>query len=307
VRVVFMGTPAFAVPSLRALAGSHEVVAVYTRPDRPAGRGRQMRSSAVANVAMELGIPVVQPASLRDPVELERLRILAPDVVCVVAYGAILPREMLQIPVHGCLNVHASLLPRHRGAAPIERAILEGDADAGVAIMLMEEALDTGPVAMQVALPVGDADAAGLREALSQSGATALIEVLARIDAGDVRWKTQGEDAATYAAKLAPSDVVLDPTLDPTSLVRRVRASGESAASHAVIAGRLITAEAASLAGGSPGVGSVAVSKDGIVLGCEGGAIVVTRLTPSGKRSMSGLDFARGARLADGATWGTPS
>jgi methionyl-tRNA formyltransferase len=308
-RVVFMGTPDFAVPSLRALALEHDVVAVYTQPDRPAGRGREARPSAVKVAAQGLGLFVEQPATLRDAAVVDRLRACSPDVVCVVAYGAILPRAVLEVPRLGCVNVHASLLPRHRGAAPIERALLAGDVETGVAVMLMEEGLDTGPVALQTRIAVGEATAADLREHLGLLGAEALIAVLAAMEAGVAQWVPQDEAGATYAGKITAADLALYPELTAQDLVRRVRASGESAVSRAMVDGRLVTVEKASLhhAAEPPGPGLVCVSPSGLVLGTAGGAILVERLTPAGKRSMTALEFARGARLADGAIWDGPS
>lgn len=307
-RVVFMGTPRFAVPSLRALACAHDVVAAYTQPDRPAGRGRALRPSAVKVVAAQLGITVLQPAGLRDAAEVERLRGAAPDIVCVVAYGAILPAAVLDVPRLGCVNVHASLLPRHRGAAPIERAVLEGDAETGVAVMRMEEGLDTGPVALQLRVPMGEATAGELRERLAELGAKALVAVLATMEGGMTEWIPQDSESATYAPKVTAADVALDPRLTAQALLRRVRASGESAVSRAVVAGRLVTVEEASAADAddSPGAGLVGASPAGLVLGTAAGGIVVTRLTPAGKRGMSGAEFARGARLAHGAAWSAP-
>ncbi len=306
-RVVFMGTPRFAVPSLRALASAHDVVAVYTRPDMPAGRGRDVRPSPVKAAAEELGLTVVQPATLRDPGVVENLRSLRPDVVCVVAYGMILPPEVLDVPRFGCVNVHASLLPRRRGAAPIERAVLEGDVETGVAVMRMEQGLDTGPVASQVSLPVDGATAHVLRERLAEIGSRALVDVLEEIEAGTVVWRAQDDSAATYADKITSADVVLDPSVCAVDLERRVRASGESAVSRALIAGRVVTVEDARVTDASPGMGRVAVSRDGVVLGTVDRGLLVTRLTPAGKRSMNAADFARGARLGDVSGWSAPS
>jgi methionyl-tRNA formyltransferase len=187
-RVVFMGTPDFAVPSLRALAAAHDVLAVYTAPDRPAGRGLHLQPSAVKVAADAMGLDVAQPESFKDVAAVESLTALHPDVLCVAAYGLILPRAALDAPRLGSLNVHASLLPRWRGAAPIERAILAGDDLAGVSIMLMEEGLDTGPFALQVAVPVLEAVAAELRSALAQAGARALLAVLDEMTTGVVSW-----------------------------------------------------------------------------------------------------------------------
>jgi methionyl-tRNA formyltransferase len=305
-RAVFMGTPPFAVPSLVALASAHEVVAVYTRPDRPAGRGREPKASAVKVAAMALGLRVEQPSSLKDDAAVETLRSLDPDVVCVVAYGAILPKPVLDIPRLGCINVHASVLPKYRGAAPIERAVLAGEPEAGVSVMRMEEGLDTGAVAVVRRVPAAGLSAAELRVALAELGEEALLSTLADLEAGQVDWQAQDEELATYADKITPADVALGPGVPASLLARRVLASGESAASRALVAGRLATIEEADVVDDSPGPGRVAVIGDGIVLGTCDGGLLVRRLTPAGRRSMSGVDFARGARITSDSTWDGP-
>lgn len=305
-RVVFMGTPAFAVPTLMALAASRKVVAVYTARDRPAGRGLRMEASPVKVAAETAGLPLEQPSSLKDSVALERLRALRPDVVCVAAYGLILPPAVLEVPTHGCVNVHASLLPRWRGAAPIERSILAGDPVTGVSIMLMEEGLDTGPYAAQVAVPVDLATADELREALSETGARLLLDVLADVERGSVEWARQDEAAATYAAKIAAADVALSPSLSVQEASRRVRASGRTAPSHASVNGRAVTVERVSPSSESLTSGQVASGRAGLRLGFADGALTVERIKPAGKSSMEGSEFVRGARLSHDACWGAP-
>jgi methionyl-tRNA formyltransferase len=304
-RVVFMGTPEFAVPSMRALAASHDIVAVYTAPDRPAGRGLRLRSSAVKSAAEEMGLRLEQPASLKDPVEQGRMGDHRPDVVCVAAYGLILPPGILATPPHGCLNVHASLLPRWRGAAPIERAILAGDTVTGVSIMLMDEGLDTGPYAARFSVPVDDATAETLRETLAVSGAQLLTEVLDELAHDTVRWTSQDDSAASYAAKIAAADVALSPDLTVEQASRRVRASGTTAVSRAQIGGRVVTVELLTPTEEPLPPGVVAWTRDGLSLGFADGALKVLRLRPSGKPSMEGAAFARGAHLGD-ARWGAP-
>ena len=233
-KVVFMGTPAFAVESLESLAARHDVVAVYTAPDRPAGRGLALRASDVKIAAGRLGIPVEQPAGLRAEDALERLGAYGPDVIAVAAYGMLLPPAVLGLPRFGCVNVHPSLLPRHRGAAPIERALLEGDEETGVCIMRMDEGLDTGPVASCTRVPVGDADAAHLGSVLARIGARDLLAVIDRLESGDVCWTPQGAEGVTYAAKVSAADVALHPQLTVSQAVRRVRASSRKAPARAV-------------------------------------------------------------------------
>ncbi|RMD79895.1 MAG: methionyl-tRNA formyltransferase [Gammaproteobacteria bacterium] len=225
-RLVFAGTPEFARAHLEALLGSpHRVLAVLTQPDRPAGRGRRPRPSPVKALAEEAGLELLQPASLREPAVLARLRELAPEALVVVAYGLILPPEVLALPPRGCLNVHASLLPRWRGAAPIQRALLAGDPETGVSVMLMDEGLDTGPVLLQRRCLIDPEETAGsLHDRLAALGREALLEALAGWEAGRLRPLPQDERQATYAPKLARHEARLrwkEPALD---LERRVRA-----------------------------------------------------------------------------------
>jgi methionyl-tRNA formyltransferase len=305
-RVVFMGTPSFAVPSLDALCASHEVACVFTRPDQPAGRGREPRPSAVKAAALAAGLAVEQPAALDADAE-RRLRELRPDVVVVVAYGMILREGALTAPLLGCVNVHASLLPRWRGAAPIQRAILAGDEVTGVSIMRMERGLDTGPWATQVSVPVAGRSTDELGETLSIAGAEALIEVLATMASGTVTWTPQDDAHATYADKVVSADVSLDPSLDAVALERRVRASGASAPSRALIAGRPVVVTAATATDVTIRPGAVAVHDGRLLLGATGGALAADAVTPAGKRSMAGADFARGARFDASATWTAPA
>ncbi|CAL1238936.1 methionyl-tRNA formyltransferase [Candidatus Methylocalor cossyra] len=225
-RIVFAGTPDFAVPSLKILLdGPYSVVAVYTQPDRPAGRGRRPQPSPVKRLAEAQGIPVVQPAGLKDPEQLERFRQWQPDLLIVVAYGLILPRALLAIPRLGGINVHASLLPRWRGAAPIQRALLAGDEVTGVTIMAVEPRLDAGPMLHQKSCRIGRLETAGeLHDRLARLGAEALAEILPAIAAGTVRPEPQDETQATYAAKLEKDEAVLDWTRPAVELERQVRA-----------------------------------------------------------------------------------
>jgi methionyl-tRNA formyltransferase len=224
-RVAFAGTPEFAVPSLQALSHSdHSIVGVLTQPDRPAGRGRRLSASAVKKAALEIGLPVEQPAALDE----QARRTLAgwqPDVLVVVAYGLLLPRAVLELPRQGCINVHASVLPRWRGAAPIERALLAGDRESGVSIMRMEAGLDTGPLYATRSIAIRDDDTAGrLRERLAALGAQALLEVLGQVAAGTARAQPQDPALATYAHKLEKAEARIDWRLAAEEIERRVRA-----------------------------------------------------------------------------------
>jgi len=225
-RIVFAGTPPFALPSLDALvdAGLRPLV-VYTRPDRPAGRGRALRASAVKTRAMSLGIDVVQPASLRDGAEQAALRALAPDLLVVVAYGLVLPQAVLDIPRLGCINVHASLLPRWRGAAPVQHALLAGDEETGVSIMRMDAGLDTGGVVLQHRLGIGESMTAGeLEAALAALGARALIEVVRAYQAGSAVAKPQDDAAATWAGRIEKRHALIDWSAPAAQIARQVRA-----------------------------------------------------------------------------------
>ncbi len=302
-RVIFMGTPAFAVPTLRMLLADHEVIAVYARPDRPTGRGRKVAQSPVARVADAAGIELRQPGTLRTVDESERLKADHPDVIVVAAYGAILPPEILEIPRLGCLNVHASLLPRWRGAAPIQRAILASDRTTGVSVMRMAEGLDTGPWCLQESVDVGDKSAADLTAELAGVGADAMARVLERLSLGLLEWHAQDEAKATYAAKVTKADVALDPSLTIEQTLARVRASGPSAPSRLSVMGRSMTVLAAHRHDGWLVPGMASCERD-LVVGVSDGAAVLDAIVPEGRSAMSGEAYIRGARLHGACEWG---
>ncbi|MEO6696481.1 MAG: methionyl-tRNA formyltransferase, partial [Gammaproteobacteria bacterium] len=229
-KIIFAGTPEFAVPALQALLDSaHEVCAVYTQPDRPAGRGRTVQASPVKQLALRHRIPVLQPPSLKDASVQETLRALVADLMVVVAYGLILPAAVLSAPRLGCINIHASLLPRWRGAAPIQRAILAGDDQTGITLMQMDEGLDTGAMLVQRPCPILPTDSAKtLHDRLAALGAETLIETLGPLQDGTITARTQNGDAACYAAKLSKPEAVLDWRLDAAALDRKVRAFNPS-------------------------------------------------------------------------------
>jgi methionyl-tRNA formyltransferase len=302
VRVVFMGTPAFAVPSLEALAAVHDVVLAVTRPDSAAGRGSGLRASAVKDAALDLAIPVMQPHTLAGDAT-RTIASLAPAVVCVAAFGMLLPPETLAVPTHGCVNVHASLLPRYRGAAPIQRAILNGDVETGVSIMLMEAGLDTGPYALQRRVMIGERTAAEVEHELARVGAEALLDVLGAIEDGSVSWTVQDEAAATYAAKITKDDVALLPTLPVTDALRRVRAQTRSAPARACLGEQELTVVRARPTAASIPSGAVCVVEGDPVLGFSDGAMALDVVRPAGRGDMPGRDWARGARLPADACW----
>lgn len=312
-RVVFMGTPDFAATVLEELAGHHDVVGVYTRPDAVRGRGRSLVPSPVKEMAASLGIPVLTPRTLRDEAEQQTLRELAPDVICVAAYGAILPREVLEIPPCGCLNVHASLLPRWRGAAPVERAILAGDEEAGVCIMRMEEGLDTGAYCVCRSIPIRDMSASELSDELANLGARALITALAHVEAGAVRWTQQDASRVTYAKKIEKGELDADPHESAAANARRVQASSIAHPSRCVVAGRNVAlVRAHALAADDAAVsqpveaGQAAFAGKRLVLGCAEGTLEVLSLKPDGKKEMDARAFAAGVPMlkTNEAKWG---
>jgi methionyl-tRNA formyltransferase len=318
-RVVFAGTPEFSVPCLRALIDSGLApVCVYTQPDRPAGRGRRLQQGPVKQAAVAAGIPVRQPLSLkRDREAQEALRALAPDLMVVVAYGLILPQAVLDIPRLGCINVHASLLPRWRGAAPIQRAVLAGDAESGVCIMGMEAGLDTGPVYHRLAVPLAPGETGGsLHDTLAGLGARALMEALPGILDGTARAEPQDDALATYAHKLDKAEAVIDWTAPAGDIERQVRAFDPWPVAQTrlgdevlrIWSGRAEPAPATPGAapGATPGAapGSViSTSRAGIRVATGAGDLTITRLQPPGKRPRDAADFLNARRL-DGARLG---
>lgn len=302
-----MGTPRFAVPSLESLALNTDVVGAYTRPDAVSGRGGARRPSPVKQAALERGLPVFQPPTLRDADAQAQLAALMPDLVVVAAYGLILPQAVLDIPRLGAVNVHASLLPRWRGAAPIQRAILAGDAETGVSIMRMEAGLDTGPFCRVESTLVDDKSTDELTDELAALGAKALVSALPAIEDGTAIWTDQDESKVTYAEKITKSDVAVDPDMSQEAVLRRVRASSAAAPCRVHLGDRTVTVIAAVRPTESqiaaPAAGRVASVKVGVVLGVQDGAVLVTRLKPEGKGEMSAADWARGVRGLDASTW----
>src|SRR4051812_47670544 len=222
-RVVFMGTPEFAVPSLESTKGAHEILAVYTQPDRPVGRGLELRASAIKSRALELGLEVRQPEKLTLAGEYEKLAALKPDVIVIVAYGQILRKNVLELPRLGCVNVHSSLLPRWRGAAPIQWAILGGDRETGVSTMHLVEKLDAGDVLLQKSTPISKEETAkSLHDRLATMGAGLLGETLRGLESGTLKGQPQDETEVTYASKLSKEMEWLDPALPAAELDRRI-------------------------------------------------------------------------------------
>jgi methionyl-tRNA formyltransferase len=302
-RIVFAGTPEFAVPALRAGAARGEVVAVYTQPDRPAGRGRQLQMSPVKQAALELGLPVQQPLNFKSDEALDMLRSHAADLMVVVAYGLILPQAVLDTPRLGCWNVHASLLPRWRGAAPIQRAIASGDTVSGVCLMQMEKGLDTGPVLLQLKTPIGPKETGGsLHDRLSQLGAEVLRDGLALARAGmTLQAEAQPKDGVTYARKIEKSEAKLDWTLAAKSLADKVRAFNPWPVAETELQGeRLRVYQAIGLdhnSGKPPGT-VLAAGKDGIDVACGQGALRLLAVQRDGGRVQSAAEYLNARPLA---------
>jgi methionyl-tRNA formyltransferase len=306
-RIVFAGTPEFAVPSLRAACGKAEVVAVYTQPDRPAGRGRGVQDSPVKREALERGIPVLQPDSLRNLLARDTLRALKPDLMVVVAYGLLLPPKILDIPALGCWNVHASLLPRWRGAAPIQRAIEAGDTETGVCLMRMEKGLDTGLVLLSQSLSIGDGETGGqLHDRLADLGAQVLSDGLGLLRAG-IRPvpRPQPDAGVTYARKLDKAEAKLDWSQPAEALARKVRAFNPWPMAEAMLAGERVRIHGAiaidAPTGATPG-SVLAAGRDGIDVACGAGALRIRVLQRDGGKAITAADWLNARRdLATGA------
>ena len=296
-RVVFAGTPEFSVPCLEACrASGAEVVAVYTQPDRPAGRGRKLTPSPVKQAALAAGVPVEQPESLKSQEARDTLAAYRPDLMVVVAYGLILPRKVLALPRLGCWNVHASLLPRWRGAAPIQRAILAGDAESGVDLMQMEAGLDTGPVLLERRTPIRRDDTGGsLHDRLSALGAEVLADGLRRVTAGETLVpRPQPEEGVTYAHKLDKAEARLDFQRDALALERQVRAFDPWPVAEGEIAGeslRIWAAEAIERDHHAAPGSVLSAGRDGIEIACGQGALRVTALQRAGGKRIGAADY----------------
>ena len=300
-RIVFAGTPEFAVSSLRAAARHHEVVAVYTQPDRPAGRGRGLAPSPVKLEAVARGIPVYQPETLKDEAAQQQLRDLQPDLMVVVAYGLILPKAVLTIPTHGCWNVHGSLLPRWRGAAPIQRAIQAGDSKTGICLMQMEAGLDTGPVLLHQELPIAATDTGGqLHDKLAELGAQVLSDGLGLLRAGiKPIARPQPEQGVTYAHKLDKAEAKLDWAQDAEALARTVRAFNPWPIAEALLAGervRIHGAVALDVAHGQAPGTVLAAGREGIDIACGQGALRLRVLQREGGKAITAADYLNARR-----------
>jgi methionyl-tRNA formyltransferase len=299
-RIVFMGTPAFAAVALKALVDSgHEVIAVYSQPPRPKGRGMETRKSPVHLLAEEQDIAVRTPTSLRSVEETAAFAALRADVAVVAAYGLILPQAVLAAPRHGCLNIHASLLPRWRGAAPIQRAIMAGDARTGVTVMQMEEGLDTGPMLMKEELAIGpDMNAGALHDALAEMGARLVVQALDQLP--DLKPVPQPADGVTYAAKITKEECRIDWRRSAAEVDRHIRGLSPAPGAFTEVNGERLTILAADLEPGSGAAGTVI--DDRLTIACGEGALRPTLVKRAGKRAMNAEEMLRGFAVPKGTT-----
>ena len=292
-----MGSPDFSLPSLRALAGTYDIVGVVTQPDRASGRGRELKAPPVKLLAQELGIPVMQPEKLRLPEAMENLRAWSPDLIVVAAFGQILKKDVLELPRFGCINVHASLLPRWRGAAPINAAILAGDEETGVTVMQMDVGLDTGPMLAKRSIRLAPTDTAGsVFEALSQLGANLLLSTLPDYLSGKLLPQPQPEEGMTYAPMLKKEEGKLDFTHDANELERRIRAFNPWPGAYMEFDGVLLKIHRAHVESGNAEAGKRLVVQNQPAVGAGGGLLILDEVQPAGKKSMSGKSFLSGAR-----------
>lgn len=303
-RVLFAGTPQAAVPSLRALLDSrHEVLAVLTRPDAPSGRGRTLRASPVAELATQAGVEVLQPGRPRDAEFQGRLEYLAPDVAPIVAYGGLIPAEALVVPRHGWVNLHFSLLPAWRGAAPAQHAVIAGDDVTGASTFRLEEGLDSGPVYGTVTEPIHDTDTSGdVLARLAHSGAELLMRTLETIEAGTAAPQPQPSDGVTLAPRLEVADARIAWTVPALALDRHVRGCTPAPGAWTTLSGERFKVGPVTLDPGCHDLapGEIVVDKSGVRVGTGSHAVVLGDVQPPGKRSMPAVDWARGADLATG-------
>ncbi|MEM9810251.1 MAG: methionyl-tRNA formyltransferase [Pseudomonadota bacterium] len=307
-RIVFMGTPDFAVPALTELVASgHDVAAVYTQPPRPRGRGQKFQPSPVGKLAEAYGIDVRTPISMKKPEEADALRALDADIGIVVAYGQILPQAVLDAPKHGCLNLHGSLLPRWRGAAPIQRAIMAGDDRTGVQVMRMEAGLDTGPILLSETVPITDDETyQTLHDKLAPIGASLLPRALAALERGGLSETPQGEDGVTYAKKITPEDAKIDWMQPARQIDCQIRGLSPFPGAFTELEGsriKLLASRLGEKTSSAPGM-VVAADGHGVALACgDGRAVVISRLQRAGKAAQDAADFLRGTPLSIGTTF----
>ena len=306
-KLIFAGTPEFAAQALSAIvAAGHQVALVLTQPDRPAGRGMALQPSAVKKVALEHGIEVFQPLTLKDAEAQAKIAAIGAEVMVVAAYGLILPQVVLDMPRFGCINIHGSLLPRWRGAAPIQRALLAGDAETGVCIMQMEAGLDTGPVLLRGAFPIEPSDTtASLHDRLADLGARLCVEALGKLP---LPAEPQPAEGVTYAHKIEKAEAVIDWTKSATELDRHIRAFNPFPGAQALFGGQTVKLwQAAPIAGSGPAGSVLAVDKKQIVIACGAGALAVSELQKAGGKRLPMQQFLAGHPLKVGDRFDLPA
>jgi len=304
-RIVFMGTPDFAVPPLKALIDAgYTISAVVTRPDRPKGRGRALSMPPIKEVAVEHGIEVLQPERIKDADFIDTLKALAPEIIVVVAYGKILPPAILTMPPKGCINLHSSLLPKYRGAAPINWAIVRGEEESGVTTIVMDEGMDTGPILLQNVVPIGDSDTAqGLHDRLSEVGAALLSETVSRVIAGTIQPVPQDDSKATYAPMLKKGDGSIDWKSDAVAINNLVRGLFPWPGAYTNWNGKILKVLKGAAEGGGAGEtpGTIlGVTEEGIDVATGDGIYAIINLQPESKRKMTATEFIKGYRIGTG-------
>ena len=306
-KLIFAGTPEFAVPALAALMqAGHHVALVLTQPDRPAGRGMKLKASPVKQLSTKRQLPVFQPETLKDEATQARIAGVQADAMIVAAYGLIIPRNVLQMPRFGCFNIHASLLPRWRGAAPIQRAILAGDAETGVTIMEVVPALDAGAMLLRGAVPIAEDDTAqSLHDSLAQIGARLMVETMSQLAAqGKLAAEAQDEALVTYAAKLTKAEAVLDWTCSAQELSRKVRAFNPFPVAQSILHGEICRIWMAHAIDGKAEPGRILDVSNGIVVGCGQGLLRIEELQMPGGKRLSAKQFLTGKPLQPGDCFG---
>lgn len=306
-RIVFMGTPEFACPTLqRIIDRGDDIAAVVTQPDRPKGRGQKLEPPPVKVLAQKHGIPVLQPVKVRAPEAIEEIRALSPDVIVVVAFGQILPKALLEIPPHGCINVHASLLPRYRGAAPLNWVIINGEKETGVTTMMMDVGLDTGDMLLKKSTPIDpDEDTSSLHDRLSVIGADALAETLDLLQAGKLVREKQDDSLTCYASMLKKEDGLIDWGRDPLTVKNLVRGMTPWPGAYTQLDGELLKVYRVRTANGSGRPGEVlSAGKEGIEVACDGGSVLIDELQLQGRKRLPAREFLAGCRLEPGTLLG---
>lgn len=308
-KIIYMGTPDFAVPALEALAeAGHEIGYVITQPDAVRDRGKKVKMPPVKETAMALGLNVLQPESIKKDTEcLEQIRQYAPDLIAVAAYGQILPKAILDVPKLGCVNIHGSLLPRFRGAAPIQRAILEGDKETGVTIMFMEEGLDTGAMLAKASTPIDKKNGARLHDELARLGAKLLVETLPKLEAGTIEPEPQNDAESTYASMISKKDGEIDFTKSPEQIERLIRAFDPWPGAFTSYNGKLLKiweAEVSTKANKEAAGTITGVSADGIEISAGGGTLVAKVIQLPGKKRVAVSDHLKGNRIEAGSVLG---